>query len=57
MGSCSSKKVANQVAADAIVSKAEINQSAHEHLQGMLAADPMAVSMSSKALSSTMQKI
>mmetsp|Transcript_2176 Transcript_2176/g.2865 ORF Transcript_2176/g.2865 Transcript_2176/m.2865 type:complete len:120 (+) Transcript_2176:34-393(+) len=57
MGACSSKKVANQVAADAIVSKSDINQSAHNHLKNMLDADPMAASMNSQALTSTMKKM
>lgn len=57
MGSCSSKKVANQVADDAIISKATINQSAHDHLKNMLDADPGALTMSSQAFNSTMKKM
>ena len=45
------------MAADAIVSKNNINQSAHSHLQGMLDADPLAGSMNSQALNNTLKKM
>ena len=58
MGACTSKKVANQVDTDAIVSKHEINHSAHEHLKSMLNnEDPMNASLSSEALNSTLKKM
>ena len=46
------------MASDAIVSKAEINQSAHDHLKNILVeGDPMNSSMSSEALNSTLKKL
>jgi len=57
MGACTSKKVANQIDHGAIVSKSEINQSAHTHLKNMLDSDPMANSMNSDVMASTLQKM
>lgn len=57
MGACTSKKVANQIDHGAIVSKSEINQSAHNHLKNMLDSDPMANSMNSDVMASTLQKM
>ena len=57
MGACTSKKVANQIDHGAIVSKSEINQSAHNHLKNMLDSDPMANSMSSDVMASTLKKM
>ena len=57
MGACTSKKVANQVDMNAIVTKHEINHSAHEHLKNMLNEDPLNGSMSSEALNSTLKKM
>ena len=45
------------MAPGAIITKKEINESAHEHLKGMLNDDPMAASMSSAALNNTMKKM
>jgi len=56
MGSCTSKKVSNQVVPGAI-SKKEINESAHDHLKNMLNEDPMAGTLTSAALSSTLKKL
>ena len=57
MGGCTSKKVGNQVLPNAIVSKQEINESAHEHLKNMISDDPMAASMSASALNNTLKKM
>ena len=45
------------MAPGAIVSKAEINQSARDHLRVMQSEDPMAASMASAALNSTLKKM
>ena len=57
MGTCTSKKVATQVKAGAIVSKGELSKAAREDLKNMLNEDPMAASMSSQALNATLKKI
>jgi len=57
MGACTSKKVANQVNPHAIISKAELNQSAHEHLKNMLDADPLAASLNTSTFNSTFKKM
>ena len=44
------------MAADAIVGKANINKSAHDHLKGM-ETDPLAASLGSQALNATLKKM
>ena len=57
MGGCTSKKVGNQIVPGAIVSKQDINESAHEHLKIMISDDPMAASMNATTLNNTLKKM